>query len=142
MFAITRDGNEAPGRRRRAKPAVFDRLRHRLEEGAPDDLLDELTGQIAQAVAAHRLRLNLSQAELAELCGTTQSAIARVEAGGRPPRIDTLQRIANALDCTLRVELEPRTHQLRSTFETPKVAHRPPKSRVERGVWTKKRSGS
>ena len=140
MFAI--DRNDDALNRRRAKPAVFDRIRHRLEEGAPDNLLDELTGQIAQAVAAHRLRLNLSQAELAELCGTTQSAIARVEAGGRPPRIDTLQRIANALDCTLRVELDPRTHQLRSTFETPKVAHRSPKSRVERGVWTKKRSGS
>lgn len=140
MFAI--DRNDDAGNRRRAKPAVFDRIRHRLEEGAPDNLLDELTGQIAQAVAAHRLRLNLSQAELAELCGTTQSAIARVEAGGRPPRIDTLQRIANALDCTLRVELEPRTHQLRSTFETPKVAQRPPTSRVERGVWTKKWSGS
>ena len=140
MFAI--DRNDDALNRRRAKPAVFDRIRHRLEEGAPDNLLDELTGQIAQAVAAHRLRLNLSQAELAELCGTTQSAIARVEAGGRPPRIDTLQRIANALDCTLRVELDPRTHQLRSTFETPKVAHRSPKSRVERGVWTKKWSGS
>ena len=142
MFAITRDEGDVPGRRRRTKPAVLERLRHRLEEGAPDDLLDALTGQIAQAVADRRLSLNLSQAELAELCGTTQSAIARVEAGGRPPRIDTLQRIANALDCTLRIELEPRSHQPRSTFETPKVAHRPTKSRVERGVWTKKRSAT
>ena len=47
------------------------------------------------------------QRELAELCGTTQSAIARLERGGRPPRIDTLLRIAEALDCELVVELEP-----------------------------------
>ena len=49
-----------------------------------------------------------TQRELAELTGTTQSAIARLEAGGRPPRIDTLLRIADALDCELLVELKPR----------------------------------
>ena len=49
----------------------------------------------------------MSQRELAELCGTTQSAIARLERGGRPPRIDTLLRIAEALDCELVVELMP-----------------------------------
>ena len=46
--------------------------------------------------------------ELAELTGTTQSAIARLESGGRPPRIDTLLGIAEALDCDLTVELRPR----------------------------------
>jgi transcriptional regulator with XRE-family HTH domain len=64
--------------------------------------------QIADAVAGQRLRRGLSQKQLAELCGTTQSAIARLEAGGRPPRIDTLLRIAQALDCTLVVELRER----------------------------------
>ena len=33
-----------------------------------------------------------------------------LERGGRPPRIDTLLRIAEALDCELVVELEPRQH--------------------------------
>jgi predicted transcriptional regulator len=66
--------------------------------------------QIADKVAEQRAAKNLSQRELAELCGTTQSAIARLERGGRPPRIDTLLRIAEALDCELVVELEPRTH--------------------------------
>jgi transcriptional regulator with XRE-family HTH domain len=51
--------------------------------------------------------MNMSQRELAELCGTTQSAIARLERGGRPPRIDTLLRIAEALDCELVVDLKP-----------------------------------
>jgi len=64
--------------------------------------------QIADAVADQRLRRGLSQKQLAELCGTTQSAIARLEAGGRPPRIDTLLRIAQALDCDLVVELRER----------------------------------
>ena len=62
---------------------------------------------IADRVAEQRLARNLSQRELAELCGTTQSAIARLERGGRPPRIDTLLKIAEALDCDLMVELVP-----------------------------------
>jgi ribosome-binding protein aMBF1 (putative translation factor) len=64
--------------------------------------------RIADQVQAQRTARSLSQRELAELVGTTQSAIARLEAGGRPPRIDTLLRIADALDCELTVELRPR----------------------------------
>ena len=64
--------------------------------------------QIADRVAERRAEKGLSQRELAILCGTTQSAIARLERGGRPPRIDTLLRIAEALDCDLVVELHPR----------------------------------
>jgi len=63
---------------------------------------------IAQDVSERRQERGLSQRELAELVGTTQSAIARLERGGRPPRIDTLLRIADALDCDLAVELRPR----------------------------------
>lgn len=82
----------------------LERLRERLahaEEGW-------LFAQIAEAVAERRRARGLSQAELAELCGTTQSAIARLEGGGRPPRIDTLLRLANALDCDLVIELRAR----------------------------------
>jgi transcriptional regulator with XRE-family HTH domain len=64
---------------------------------------------IADQVAARRRARDLSQHELAELCATTQSAIARIERGVRPPRLDTLLRIAKALDCELIVELRPRT---------------------------------
>jgi transcriptional regulator with XRE-family HTH domain len=67
-----------------------------------------LFSQIAGQVAERRRELDLSQAQLAELCETTQSAIARLESGGRPPRIDTLLRIANALNCELAIELRPR----------------------------------
>jgi ribosome-binding protein aMBF1 (putative translation factor) len=74
----------------------------------PDDR--ELFGLIAERVAERRKVWGISQRELAELCGTTQSAIARVERGARPPRIDTLARIAAALDCELAIELRPRTN--------------------------------
>jgi predicted transcriptional regulator len=65
--------------------------------------------RIADQVAERRLAKGLSQRELAELVGTTQSAIARLERGGRPPRIDTLLNIADALDCQLVVDLQPRS---------------------------------
>jgi transcriptional regulator with XRE-family HTH domain len=74
-----------------------------------DPELEALTRALAVQVAAGRRRRGLTQAELAELCGTTQSAVARLERGTRPPRLDTLLRIANALDCELDVRLRPRT---------------------------------
>ena len=64
--------------------------------------------QIADKVSEQRTARGMSQRELAELVGTTQSAIARLERGVRPPRIDTLLRIAEALECELLVELVPR----------------------------------
>lgn len=75
----------------------------------PVDEEGERWQAIAEQVAAQRRARDLSQHELGELCATTQSAIARLERGVRPPRLDTLLRIANTLDCELIVELQPRT---------------------------------
>jgi ribosome-binding protein aMBF1 (putative translation factor) len=93
------------GKRARAAEAL-ERLRERFA-GIDDE--GWFFAGIAEKVSGRRRALGLSQAELAELVNTTQSAIARLESGGRPPRIDTLLRIANALDCELLVELRPRT---------------------------------
>lgn len=84
---------------------TIERLRGRL--GAPEE--GWFFARIATQVAEQRRARGLSQAELAALVATSQSAIARLESGGRPPRIDTLLRIADALDCELEVELRPRT---------------------------------
>ena len=87
-----------------ARPLPLERLRARLA-GAEEGWF---FSSIADAVCERRTALGLSQRELAKLVGTTQSAVARLESGGRPPRIDTLLRIADALDCDLHVELVPR----------------------------------
>jgi ribosome-binding protein aMBF1 (putative translation factor) len=89
---------------RSRSPRGIERLRKRIAHADNGWFF----AQIADRVSARRRQLGLSQAELAELVGTTQSAIARLESGGRPPRIDTLLRIAAALDCELVVRLEPR----------------------------------
>jgi transcriptional regulator with XRE-family HTH domain len=88
-------------------PDTFERLRERLAHVDSDQ--GWFFAQVAEQVAERRKAIGLSQKELAELTGTTQSAIARLESGGRPPRIDTLLRIAEALDCDLTVELRPRS---------------------------------
>ncbi len=67
-----------------------------------------LEGIAAQVVEHRRLR-NLSQAELARLCGTSQPGVARLERGATAPRVDTLLRVAEALDCELRIEFRART---------------------------------
>ncbi|HLM93077.1 MAG TPA: helix-turn-helix transcriptional regulator [Gaiellaceae bacterium] len=79
----------------------MERIRARLAGAEEGWLFAQIAGQVAD----RRKERALSQADLAELVGTTQSAIARLESGGRPPRIDTLLRIANALDADLHIEL-------------------------------------
>ena len=51
----------------------------------------------------HRLRehLGMTQAQLARRAGTTQQAIALIEADKVDPRLSTLQKIAAALECEL-----------------------------------------
>jgi predicted transcriptional regulator len=90
----------------RATESTMERLRARLAHVGDGGWL---FAQIADQVTERRKELGLSQQQLAELTGTTQSAIARLESGGRPPRIDTLLRIASALDCELEIRLKPRT---------------------------------
>ena len=79
----------------------IERLRARLAGAEEGWLFAQIAGQVAD----RRKERGLSQADLAELVGTTQSAIARLESGGRPPRIDTLLRIGNALEADLHIEL-------------------------------------
>lgn len=52
-----------------------------------------------------RLRAGLTQTELAERLGTTQSSIARWEGGGSQPSVETLQRIVRACGLELAFSL-------------------------------------
>ncbi len=82
----------------------LERLRARLAGAEEGWFFAAIAGRVAE----RRTERGLSQRELAQRVGTTQSAIARLESGGRPPRIDTLLRIADALECDLSLELLPR----------------------------------
>lgn len=58
---------------------------------------------IRLATEIHQLRekRGLSQRELAERLGTTQSAVARLEAGNVSPSLPTLDKVAEALGVEL-----------------------------------------
>jgi ribosome-binding protein aMBF1 (putative translation factor) len=63
---------------------------------------------VGRMVARNRQERGMSQQELAILCGTTQSAIARLARGGRPPKLATWMRNADALDAELLLEMRLR----------------------------------
>jgi transcriptional regulator with XRE-family HTH domain len=54
-----------------------------------------------------RKRAGLTQHELAQRAGTTQSAIARVESGRTSPSFDLVQRLLKAAGFRLDVALDP-----------------------------------
>ena len=64
--------------------------------------------ELAERVRQARERVGLTQAELAARIGSTQPAVARLEAGGSTPTFVTLRRIAAALGLELVVELRAR----------------------------------
>lgn len=64
---------------------------------------------IAAAVIAARSHAGLTQQELAERMGTTQSVIARLEGGKSKPSTTTLEKLAHATGTRLRISFEPDT---------------------------------
>ena len=67
--------------------------------------------EVGRMVRELREARGLSQRELAERMGTTQSVVGRLEAGGSRPTIVTLERVAHALG----LQLEVRFQDVRST---------------------------
>jgi transcriptional regulator with XRE-family HTH domain len=63
-----------------------------------------------------RAAQGLTQAEVAEKIGTTQSAVARMESGKgkHSPSLATLSRYADALGCTLEVRLVRKARRARN----------------------------
>lgn len=60
--------------------------------------------RLAERVRTLREHRGLSQQDLADRIGSTQSAVSRLESGGAEPSLTTLERIGRALDAELVVE--------------------------------------
>jgi ribosome-binding protein aMBF1 (putative translation factor) len=78
----------------RERAARNSEYRAELERLAPYEAL-------ARIVIRRRGQLGLSQAELAERVSTSHSAISRIESGRHPTTVQTLRRLAAALDTHL-----------------------------------------
>ena len=59
---------------------------------------------LVEAMISARLSANLTQSEVAERMGTTQSAIARLEGGWVSPSFATLRRFAEATGTSVRLK--------------------------------------
>ncbi len=63
---------------------------------------------LVRELLAARARAGLTQEEVAELMGTTKSAVSRLEAAGKhAPSVTTLKKYANAVGCHLEIKLVP-----------------------------------
>ena len=60
--------------------------------------------ELGARVRTERERLGLTQTEMAQRMGTSQPTVARLEAGGVTPSLDTLHRAAEALGLELVVD--------------------------------------
>jgi transcriptional regulator with XRE-family HTH domain len=67
------------------------RYRRALEQLLPYE-------RIARLVIGLRMELGISQDELARRVGTSASAIARLESGQHHPSVETLRRVASAMN--------------------------------------------
>ena len=78
-----------------------------------------------------RARARLTQAELAERMGTTQSVIARLESPRSNPRMDTLARAIEATDQRLELTARPRGGSVDESLVAANLAA-PPRERLAR----------
>ena len=84
---------------------------HALRKPAVRKAYDQLADEFAflDEVLKARATSGLTQADVAERIGTTQSAIARLESptSGHSPSVGTLQKYARALGFKLQIRLIP-----------------------------------
>ena len=71
-----------------------------------EDLEEEYA--LAKEMLSARARVGLSQEAVAEIMGTTKSAISRLEAAGKhSPSLTTLKKYAHAVGCHLEIKFVP-----------------------------------
>lgn len=80
----------------------------RVKESNPEigkdiDEVEEIS-VIVGAMIQQRHNLELSQRDLAKLCGIPQSSVARIEAGKTVPNLSTLLKIFNQLGLSFSVK--------------------------------------
>ena len=75
----------------------------------------DLASRLAEIVYRLRTGADLTQTELARRMGTTQSAIARVEAGGSTPTLDLLDRVGRAIGAQITLTVNGETLKFGAT---------------------------
>jgi transcriptional regulator with XRE-family HTH domain len=84
-----------------------EKLKQPAFKSAYDALEDEFAN--ASALVDSRSQADMTQEQVAEAMGTTQTVIARLESGRVMPSTRTLERFARATRTRLRISFEPET---------------------------------
>jgi transcriptional regulator with XRE-family HTH domain len=86
---------------------LYDMKSESKKKEHPEVVLAELTPLIGVGRNLRRLRMGwrLSQRQLAELAGTTQSTIAHIESGKANPTIELLDKITKPMGMEPRINL-------------------------------------
>ena len=83
------------------------------------DLKEEYT--LIREMLGARSRFGLTQEAVAELMGTTKSAVSRLEAAGKhSPSLTTLKKYAQAVGCRLEIKLVPNSRLIKRSTRTAK----------------------
>jgi transcriptional regulator with XRE-family HTH domain len=77
---------------------------------------------VAEMVAENRERKGLTQTALARAIGVRQPVVARIESGEHVPTIETLIKIANALDIEIMLGIAPSSRAEPSIAKPPSGA--------------------
>lgn len=90
---------------------IDEHIAEQMKEPAFKKAWHDLDAEFAlmESMLKAREKSGLSQAELARRIGTKQSAISRLERSGfKKASVETLNKIAQALDSTLVIKLQPK----------------------------------
>ena len=64
--------------------------------------------EVIRAIAEARASMNLTQQELSKRTGINQADISKLENGTRNPSVRLLQKLAEGMDMTLKIEFVPK----------------------------------
>lgn len=73
-----------------------------------NDVCDDRAMKVGPFMRQARERAGLTQTQLADRCGTAQSAVSRIEQDKISPTIDTLERLVSATGARLEIRAVPR----------------------------------
>jgi transcriptional regulator with XRE-family HTH domain len=108
------------------KPVPYDHetflkkaLKRKGFKKAYEDLKEEY--KLTREMLSARSRFGLTQETVAQLMGTTKSAVSRLEAAGKhAPSLTTLKKYAQAVGCRLEIKLVPNSRLTKRSTRTAK----------------------
>jgi len=107
-----------------------------LEDAGKREGFTEVYGKLAkeyaliQELLRARSRANLTQEAVAEVMGTTKSAVSRLETPGKhSPSVKTLRKYAQAVGCQVEIRLIPSSE---ATKTAEKTRVKCPKTRIQK----------